>query len=78
VRAIDKYDDGKEMVFIAYEFVEGETLAALLGEAVGRPTAAQTARIRLTWLTPRSKLFAESSYVGIPRTLLRSFRHFPL
>jgi tRNA A-37 threonylcarbamoyl transferase component Bud32 len=32
VRAIDKYDDGKEMVFIAYEFVEGETLAALLGE----------------------------------------------
>ncbi len=32
VRATDKYDDGREMVFIVYEFVEGETLDARLGE----------------------------------------------
>ena len=32
VRAIDKYDDGREMVFIVYEFVEGETLDAQLSQ----------------------------------------------
>ncbi|MBZ5542402.1 MAG: serine/threonine protein kinase, partial [Acidobacteriia bacterium] len=32
VRATDKYDDGEEMVFIVYEFVDGETLDALLGQ----------------------------------------------
>ena len=32
VRAPDMYDDGQEMVFIIYDFVEGKTLEALLGE----------------------------------------------
>ncbi len=32
VKAIDKYDDDHETVFIVYEFVEGKTLEALLGE----------------------------------------------
>jgi serine/threonine protein kinase len=32
VRAIDKYDDGHDTVFIAYEFVQGETFDARLGE----------------------------------------------
>ncbi len=32
VRAIDIYDDGHEMVFIVYEFVEGDTLNARLDE----------------------------------------------
>lgn len=32
VKATDTYDDGRDMAFIVYEFVEGETLDARLGE----------------------------------------------